>query len=159
MKVLALLQELLALSGNVQRQPLSKAMSLLLLRLSLDWASLTAISSNGRTQLLMGAAVSPEAQRLKGASGSAFMTPTYNSSASGGVGLRRGTGGMAAALGGGGSGVLELGGGEPQPLAGSGSSGERVANTKSALALYAEGAEELTPDWQRLHQNRDIKVS
>ena len=162
LKVLALLQELLGLSGNVQRQPLSKAMALLLLRLSLDWASLTAISSNGQTQLLMGAAVSPEAQRLKGASGSAFMTPTHNMSSSTGVGLRRGTGGMATGglgLGGAGGGVLELGGGEPQQLMGSGSSIERVANSRSAMAMYAEGVEELPSDWMRLHQNRDIKVS
>lgn len=48
LKLVALLQELLALSTASPRQPLSKAMSLLVVRLPVDWACLHAISNSGR---------------------------------------------------------------------------------------------------------------
>jgi hypothetical protein len=48
LKLVALLQELLALSTASPRQPLSRAMSLLVVRLPVDWACLHAISSSGR---------------------------------------------------------------------------------------------------------------
>lgn len=51
LKLVALLQELLALSTASPRQPLSKAMGLLVVRLPVDWACLHAISSSGQVVL------------------------------------------------------------------------------------------------------------
>lgn len=54
LKLVALLQELMALSTASPRQPLSKAMSLLVVRLPVDWACLHAISSTGRVVMQVG---------------------------------------------------------------------------------------------------------
>jgi hypothetical protein len=54
LQLVALLQELLALSTACPRQPLSRAMSLLVLRLPVDWACLHAISSSGRVVMQVG---------------------------------------------------------------------------------------------------------
>lgn len=51
LQLVALLQELLALSTASPRQPLSKAMALLVLRLPVDWACLHAISLSAQVVL------------------------------------------------------------------------------------------------------------
>eukprot|EP00775_Hariotina_reticulata_P009528 gene9528-9691_t len=58
LKLVALLQELFALSTASPQQPLSKAMALLVVRLPVDWACLSAISSTGRPGGPAGAAAS-----------------------------------------------------------------------------------------------------
>lgn len=57
LKLVALLQELLALSTVSPRQPLSRAMALLLVRLPVDWACLHAISNSGSVVLQVGRSV------------------------------------------------------------------------------------------------------
>jgi hypothetical protein len=48
LQLVALLQELLGLSTASPRQPLSKAMGLLVVRLPVDWACLHVFSASGR---------------------------------------------------------------------------------------------------------------
>ncbi|KAF8056396.1 MAP3K12 [Scenedesmus sp. PABB004] len=169
LKLVALLQELLALSTATPRQPLSKAMALLVVRLPVDWACLHAISTSGRVVMQVGSALSPEAQRQRGASGSSYATPvhvtpgrqrlSYNQqmhggSAGGSLSVTPGGGGGA------GLGVHEVGGGGLAVLPGSGTSLELVAASRQALAVYAgddDEAARLPRDWQRLHKDRDLR--
>lgn len=119
----------------------------------------------------VGAALSPEAQRQRGASGScSYATPvgttpvrqrtSFNnmlntgssSSASGAAGA-----GAASS-----AGVQEVGAGHLAVLPGSGSSLELVSASRQALAMYAGDeaqAAALPPDWQRLYADRDMRVS
>jgi len=56
----------------------------------------------------------------------------------------------------------EQGAGHLQLLAGSGCSLELVAGSRQALAVYAgdeDEASRLPRDWQRLHRDRDMRVS
>lgn len=62
----------------------------------------------------------------------------------------------------GGMGVHEMGAGQLQVLPGRGSSLELVAASRQALAMYAGDESEranLPRDWQRLHRDRDLRVS
>jgi hypothetical protein len=204
--LVALLQELLALSTSSPKQPLSKAMALLVQRLPVDWAALHVIGSAGRlalqvrvararqchasasssvtqrrtlclpslTHSLMyplihspgqvGGALSPAAQRLRGASGSNAATGTTpvrqrlslnqgqpgGNSTGGAVGSSAGTGV-----------VLEVGAGGLALLAGSSSSLEAVSTSRAALAMYAGAdgdADGLPHDWARLYADRDLRV-
>jgi hypothetical protein len=54
LQLVALLQELLGLSTASPRQPLSKAMGLLVVRLPVDWACLHAFSASGRVVMQVG---------------------------------------------------------------------------------------------------------
>ncbi|WIA14831.1 hypothetical protein OEZ85_001550 [Tetradesmus obliquus] len=167
LKLVALLQELLALSTASPRQPLARAMSLLVARLPVDWACLHAISSSGRVVMQVGAALSPEAQRQRGASGScSYATPVQGTPGRQRFSMLQGGsstgGGLNATPGGAGAGqtVQEVGGGQLALLPGSGSSLEAVAASRQALAMYAgeEGeAGRLPKDWQRLHKDRDLR--
>lgn len=56
LQLVALLQELLGLSTASPRQPLSKAMGLLVVRLPVDWACLHAFSASGRVVMQVGVA-------------------------------------------------------------------------------------------------------
>jgi hypothetical protein len=120
----------------------------------------------------VGSALSPEAQRQRGASGScSHATPIHSGTLGRGrhsysqmmpvaPGSSSAGGGTAAA--GTALGVQEIGAGQLQLLAGSGSSLEVLIASRQALAVYAaddEAVGRLPVDWQRLHQDRDIRVS
>lgn len=112
------------------------------------------------------AALSPEAQRQRGASGScSYVTPVhstprqrYSHLLSSGQSTALS---MTPSAAGGGLGVHEMGAGQLQALPGSGSSLELVAGSRQALAMYAGDESEranLPRDWQRLHRDRDLRV-
>lgn len=131
-----------------------------------------AAAGYGIVLLQVGAALSPEAQRQRGASGScSYATPVgttpvrqrmlYNNMLStGSNSSNTGTAGSGAP--GSSAGVQEVGAGHLAVLPGSGSSLELVSASRQALAMYvgdeAEAAA-LPPDWQRLYADRDIRVS
>lgn len=120
----------------------------------------------------VGAALSPEAQRQRGASGScSYATPVGGASIrqrlsyssmlnTAGSSSNSATAGSGAA--GTSAGVQEVGAGHLAVLPGSYSSLELVSGSRQALAMYAgdEGeARGLPPDWQRLYADRDLRVS
>lgn len=115
----------------------------------------------------VGAALSPEAQRQRGASGSySYATPLHNTPVRRYNQVMPGSQGATlqvtpSAAGAAGSGVQEVGAGHLQVLLGSSSSLEQVAHSRQALAMYAADESEaanLPKDWQRLHKDRDLKV-
>lgn len=166
--LMSLLQELLSLSALTPVPPLSRAMALIVGRLPVDWAALHGFSCGQRVVLQVGAALSPEAQRQRGASGSAYATPVGS-----GRGVRTGAAAHSSTPGGGlpfpggsstgGSIVQELGGCGPAQLLGSGSSLDKVAGSGAALALHVppEGIDavsaDLPWDWARLARERDLR--
>lgn len=118
----------------------------------------------------VGAALSPEAQRQRGASGScSYATPvgttpvrqrtSFNNMLNTGSSSASGAAGAGAASS---AGVQEVGAGHLAVLPGSGSSLELVSASRQALAMYAGDeaqAAALPPDWQRLYADRDMRVS
>lgn len=161
LRVVSVLQELLALSTSAQRAPLSRTMALLVNKLSLDWACLSVVSPSGQTYMQAGAALSPEAQRLRGASGSAMLTPGSAGPSSAPCRTNRSAtsaGNLSAPAGLGG--VYELGASEPQSVSGSNSSVRLVLDSKQAVAMCADGdrLDQLPADWARLYKDRDLKV-
>jgi len=121
----------------------------------------------------VGAALSPEAQRQRGASGScSYATPvgttpvrqrlSYNNMLSTGSNSGSNAGALGSGPAGGASaGVQEVGAGHLAVLPGSGSSLELVSASRQALAMYAGDEAEaaaLPPDWQRLYADRDLRV-
>jgi hypothetical protein len=122
--------------------------------------------------LQVGAALSPEAQRQRGASGSAACatpvgsTPvrqrlSYNALLTSTSSTGSASGGPGSGIAGSAAGVQEVGAGHLAALSGSGSSLELVCGSRQALALYAgdDGeAAALPPDWQRLYADRDMRV-
>jgi hypothetical protein len=119
----------------------------------------------------VGAALSPEAQRQRGASGScSYATPvgttpvrqrtSFNNMLN--TGSSSSTSGAAGAGAASSAGVQEAGAGHLAVLPGSGSSLELVSASRQALAMYAGDeaqAAALPPDWQRLYADRDMRVS
>lgn len=121
----------------------------------------------------VGSALSPEALRQRGASGSCShayhpATPVLST-----PGRHRYSGqqlqgsqvstlsSTPATAGTAGLGVQEMGAGQLQELLGSGGSLEIVAGSRQALAMYAGNeieAARLPRDWQRLHKDRDLRV-
>jgi hypothetical protein len=83
LKLVALLQELLALSTASPRQPLSKAMGLLVVRLPVDWACLSAISSTGRVVMQVRLRQTPGGGQLCTTAVADMLPPAIGSAAAG----------------------------------------------------------------------------
>lgn len=116
----------------------------------------------------VGSALSPEAQRQRGASGSySYTTPAGNTAARQRLSFTNVTSSSSNTVGVAGpvstsAGVQEVGAGHLALLPGSGSSLELVSAGRQALAMYAANESEaaaLPPDWQRLYGDRDLRVS